>query len=188
MILIFGGAYQGKLDFAKKKLNVSEEGIYEEAISKKDISEEGIYKVGGTGKAEDVQDFFNKDTLCIYGLHNWVRKIVVEKKDPDAEVLDFIEEIKKREATSISKAAESGNKNQNENTNKNQNENRNENTNKNQKENQLLVIMDDISQGIVPLDPLDRAYREANGRAMVALSMEASEVYRIFCGIPSRIK
>ena len=29
MILIFGGAYQGKLDFAKEKFNISDEEVFE---------------------------------------------------------------------------------------------------------------------------------------------------------------
>lgn len=53
---------------------------------------------------------------------------------------------------------------------------------------EIVVIMDDISQGIVPMDALERAYREANGRAMIKLAKHATKVYRVFCGIGVQIK
>ena len=46
----------------------------------------------------------------------------------------------------------------------------------------------DISQGVVPVDPLQRAWREACGRALIYLAQEAGEVYRVFCGLPERLK
>ena len=51
-----------------------------------------------------------------------------------------------------------------------------------------VIVMKDVSQGLVPMDATDRAFREANGRTMIKLAENASEVYRVFCGIGSRIK
>lgn len=51
-----------------------------------------------------------------------------------------------------------------------------------------IIIIDDISQGVVPMDKTLRAWREATGRAMLYLSEEADEVYRVFCGIGQKIK
>ena len=51
-----------------------------------------------------------------------------------------------------------------------------------------VLIMEDISQGLVPMDPKERAYREASGRLMTRLAKAADEVYRVFCGIPTRLK
>ena len=51
-----------------------------------------------------------------------------------------------------------------------------------------IVICNDISCGVVPVDPLLRKWREAAGRALAALSREADEVVRMFCAIPTRIK
>jgi adenosyl cobinamide kinase/adenosyl cobinamide phosphate guanylyltransferase len=51
-----------------------------------------------------------------------------------------------------------------------------------------ILILDDISQGIVPMDPILRQWREATGRAMLYLSKEAKEVYRVFCGIGEKLK
>ena len=51
-----------------------------------------------------------------------------------------------------------------------------------------IIIVCDISQGIVPMEPGHRAWREACGRAMMYLAGEADEVYRVFCGLGQRIK
>ncbi len=52
----------------------------------------------------------------------------------------------------------------------------------------LIVISDDISCGIVPIDKTERAWREANGRLLIRLSKESEHVTRVFCGIPQRLK
>ena len=45
-----------------------------------------------------------------------------------------------------------------------------------------VLIICDVSQGVVPIDPQIRAFREANGR--LALSgREGKRVIRVFCGI-----
>jgi len=54
--------------------------------------------------------------------------------------------------------------------------------------NDSIVICDDISCGVVPPDPVMRAWREAVGRSLAALSQQSCEVIRLFCGIPSRLK
>lgn len=51
-----------------------------------------------------------------------------------------------------------------------------------------VLIMRDVSQGIVPMDPLTRKYREMNGRLMMYLAGEAEQVIRVFCGIGKRIR
>ena len=51
-----------------------------------------------------------------------------------------------------------------------------------------VLIITDVSQGIVPMDKITRAFREMNGRLMLYLASEAEEVWRVFCGIGKRIK
>lgn len=51
-----------------------------------------------------------------------------------------------------------------------------------------VLIIRDISQGIVPMDAAQRAWREMNGRLMIYLASEAEEVHRVFCGIGKRIR
>ncbi|MFI3236584.1 MAG: bifunctional adenosylcobinamide kinase/adenosylcobinamide-phosphate guanylyltransferase [Lachnospiraceae bacterium] len=51
-----------------------------------------------------------------------------------------------------------------------------------------VIICDDISSGIVPLDATMRSLREEVGRALSILSKESDAVYRIFCGLPLQLK
>ena len=51
-----------------------------------------------------------------------------------------------------------------------------------------ILIADDISSGIVPVDPLMRAWREAAGRAGILLASRAERVIRVFCGLGQVIK
>ena len=51
-----------------------------------------------------------------------------------------------------------------------------------------IIITTDISGGVVPMDPVLRAWREACGRMNSYLASRADEVWRLFCGIPQRLK
>lgn len=51
-----------------------------------------------------------------------------------------------------------------------------------------IVICDDISKGIVPIDSFERKYREHHGRALCKLASEAKEVYEVLYGIGKKIK
>ena len=51
-----------------------------------------------------------------------------------------------------------------------------------------VIICDEIGNGIVPMDPFERVYRERTGRILVNLAAEALEVERVVCGIPQKIK
>ena len=52
----------------------------------------------------------------------------------------------------------------------------------------LVVLLDEIGCGIVPLEKADRTWREAVGRAGCALARAADTVIRLNCGIPSALK
>lgn len=51
-----------------------------------------------------------------------------------------------------------------------------------------LIVSDEIGNGIVPMNQSDRKWREETGRALCDLAKEADEVYRIYCGIATKIK
>ena len=51
-----------------------------------------------------------------------------------------------------------------------------------------IVICNDISCGVVPVDPVLRKWREEAGRSLAMLAHHSDEVIRLFCGIPTRIK
>ncbi len=125
MILIFGGAYQGKLDFAKENFGVAHEDV---ATCIEDIKLDLSKKV-------------------IYNLEDFVYACARENV----------------EAVDVLKACD-------------------------EELQEKIIIMDDISQGLVPMDPLDREYREMAGRTMIYLGKQADKVIRVFCGIGQTIK
>lgn len=51
-----------------------------------------------------------------------------------------------------------------------------------------IVISDEVGNGIVPIDALDREYREQTGRILIKLANGADEVVRVICGIGQKIK
>lgn len=51
-----------------------------------------------------------------------------------------------------------------------------------------IVICDEIGNGIVPIDPLEREYRERTGRILIEIAKLADEVVRVICGIGQKIK
>lgn len=51
-----------------------------------------------------------------------------------------------------------------------------------------VVLCDDVSCGVVPMDAQLRAWREAVGRFLSGLSQEAEHVTRLFCGLPQVLK
>lgn len=51
-----------------------------------------------------------------------------------------------------------------------------------------ILIADDISSGIVPMEAEARAWRELCGRTNQRLARQAEAVYRVFCGLGVRIR
>ena len=52
----------------------------------------------------------------------------------------------------------------------------------------FVVICNSVGGGLVPIERFDREWRELVGRTCCALAAESSEVWRIFCGLPQRLK
>ena len=52
----------------------------------------------------------------------------------------------------------------------------------------LIIISDEIGNGIVPMDKDERRYREETGRLLCKIAQRADCVERVVCGIPVRIK
>lgn len=53
---------------------------------------------------------------------------------------------------------------------------------------EIIIISDEIGNGIVPIDAFEREYREQTGRILIELAKRADEVERVICGIKQRIK
>lgn len=52
----------------------------------------------------------------------------------------------------------------------------------------LIVISDEIGNGIVPMEKEERIWREVTGRLLCRIAKEARTVTRVFCSIPVPIK
>lgn len=51
-----------------------------------------------------------------------------------------------------------------------------------------VIISDEVGNGIVPIEPFEREYRERVGRILITLAQKAESVERVICGIGQRIK
>ncbi|WP_394522418.1 bifunctional adenosylcobinamide kinase/adenosylcobinamide-phosphate guanylyltransferase [Lacrimispora sp. JR3] len=129
MILIIGGAWQGKLAFAKE--------LAEKAgIQTAQVAQGRTDRFDAALKRPIIHDF-----------HEYIRRILKEGKS----VEEFIASIEKENKDAI-------------------------------------IISNELGCGIVPMEPKDREWREVSGRSAVLLAKKAEEVYRLVCGIASRIK
>jgi len=52
----------------------------------------------------------------------------------------------------------------------------------------LVILVNELGCGIVPMDAFDRNYRETTGRICCRIAKEAVEVHRVICGIGTVIK
>lgn len=130
MILIIGGSFQGKEEFAKKLIGQQKGGEenWEQLVCRGD---------------EPWQKALEKP--CLVNFHGFIRQL---KETEEAE--KFLCQVLKSEP--------------------------------------LLITMDEVGCGIVPLKKEERDYREAVGRAGQKLAAAAREVWRVQCGILVRIK
>lgn len=53
---------------------------------------------------------------------------------------------------------------------------------------EVILICDEIGNGVVPVDAFERTYREQTGRILIRLAQKTDEVVRVLCGIGQRIK
>ena len=51
-----------------------------------------------------------------------------------------------------------------------------------------VVIAEETGSGVVPMDPEERRFREAEGLLLQRLALESDEVWRVLCGIGTRIR
>ena len=125
MILIFGGAYQGKLEYALERFG---------------LDESDVYRCGNNADTP-------QNKKIIYEIDKWIYELVKTGADARSKV---------RECIKNNPGA--------------------------------IVICNDISCGVVPAKAIEREWREEAGRALAEFSKASSEVTRLFCGIPTKIK
>ena len=126
MILVIGGAYQGKLDFVKNEFNISNDDIFF-------CSENNCYI-----------DF---DKKVINSLHLFILSMIKNNKEPVSYIKENIEKFKDK-----------------------------------------IIICDDISCGIVPIEEDMRILREKIGYSLSIITKESERVIRVFCGVPMDLK
>ncbi|MCQ2551138.1 MAG: bifunctional adenosylcobinamide kinase/adenosylcobinamide-phosphate guanylyltransferase [Clostridia bacterium] len=119
MVLIFGGKYQGKVEYALKEFGLKEEDV---CYVKEDI------------------DYSKK---VIAGLENFVWQCVLK----NIEAKDCLGDLEDK-----------------------------------------IVIIEDVTAGLVPMDKDEREYREMVGRTMYYLGKKADRVIRVFCGLGGDLK
>ena len=51
-----------------------------------------------------------------------------------------------------------------------------------------IIVCNELGCGVVPMDAFERAWRERTGRLGCELAKQAEAVYRVTCGIGTRIK
>ena len=161
MILIFGGAYQGKLAYALERFGLADGDVYR--CREDDAAIPGNKKI-------------------IYELDKWILALV--RADAEAEA-DRSAADTNSDPDSNADAVAAADTNSDPNSNADiegavrrfigQN-------------GDAVVICNDISCGVVPDDPVLRKWREATGRAMAELAGASEEVVRLFCGIATTLK
>ena len=52
----------------------------------------------------------------------------------------------------------------------------------------IWIISDEVGNGIVPMEPFEREYRERLGRILIRIASESCHVERIICGLGQTIK
>ena len=57
-----------------------------------------------------------------------------------------------------------------------------------QKGKTLVVICDEVGNGLVPMEQDERTYRDMVGQVLILLAREAKGVTRVICGIGQKIK
>lgn len=122
MVLLIGGAYQGKTAYAKQTYGLRDADIF-------------------TCEGEAL----NLSVPCLRHLERFARACVRAGKEP-ADVLAGLDLRGK------------------------------------------ILICEDISCGVVPMDAEVREWREAVGRMNAALAARADTVTRMFCGLPMELK
>ena len=125
MVLIFGGAYQGKLEYALENFGLTEKDVFH--------------------CKENVE--INLSNKVIYGLESFVMGCVKEGLEAREILSEYGSALEDK-----------------------------------------IIIVTDISQGVVPIDPVQRSWREMVGRTMLYLGGKAEKVIRIFCGLGHEIK
>lgn len=125
MIMVFGGAYQGKLEYVYTNYGKTR----------------SVFQCSET----DVTIDFSKEIINAF--HLFILACIKNEIDAKEFIMENMERLKDR-----------------------------------------IVICDDITGGVVPIEREVRRWRESAGRSMALLAKNSDEIIRVFCGIGVRVK
>lgn len=162
MILITGGAYQGKLEFAKKLYHERKDRnikayqepeetgyygspVYFQELEQPENQREGKEPAIAEGETSDLKQLQCADIISHF--HLWIQRLLKERENPYPLVEKLLEENP-----------------------------------------DVIIELTQLGCGVVPIDAFDREYRETVGRIGCLLAKEAEAVYLVNCGIDRRIK
>lgn len=126
MILITGGAFQGKTDYVMKNYNIFQSDIK-------------------SGKIMSLSEY--SEIKCINNFHILIKRLLDNFIDPIKVAKDII-----------------------------------------MKNPEIIIIINDIGNGIVPIEKSERIWREQVGKTGCYLAKKSDEVIRIICGCAVKIK
>ena len=126
MIMITGGAFQGKTEFAKKIFSLDDSEIID--------GENCIFEDVFTAK-------------CVVNFHLFIKRLMNSDIDP----IEFSEKIIRDNS-------------------------------------QIIIIINEIGCGIIPIEKIDRIWRETVGRTGCFIAQNSEKVIRVNCGIPMYLK
>ena len=126
MIMITGGAFQGKTEFAKKSFSLNDSEIID--------GENCIFEDVFTAK-------------CVVNFHLFIKRLMHNNIDP----MGFSKKII-------------------------------------QKNSEIIIVINEIGCGIIPIEKSDRIWRETVGRTGCFIAENSEKVIRINCGIPMYLK
>lgn len=126
MVLIIGGAYQGKLSYVLKEYSKKASDVYDCSVECSAAP---------------------PNLKIIYHFERWILTCVRVNPNPESVIAEYLKTLTDE-----------------------------------------IIVCEDISCGLVPVDQELRMWRETVGRTLTVLSVRADRVVRLFCGIPTILK
>ena len=126
MIMITGGAFQAKTEFAKKTFSLDDNDII-------------------NGESCGFDDIFT--AKCVVNFHLFIKRLMNSNIDP----IEFSDKIIRDNS-------------------------------------QIIIILNEIGCGIIPIEKSDRIWRETVGRTGCFIAQNSEKVIRVNCGISMYLK
>jgi len=159
MILVVGGFGQGKLESFQEYMQSQNRGLLEQIVEE-DILDGDIFveEVAEPWTKEEVADEVELDQPIIF--NHFHNMVRCLYLDDTVDHKESVEEIETYLWTRLQKTLK----------------------------NCKWILCDEVGNGVIPISGADRDYRMVVGRLQSRLAKEAEEVYRMTCGMPTKIK